>query len=179
MRRELAIAIQRRVGNQVEVFPILVGGAQMPSITSLHANLRDEIGKLLNYQVREFPADDVRLWDCQFDHLRKRLSQVKGVPLPYAQMALAEGSLTLSFDNLQPTRRPSSLDAKAVEQAFGVVSTALLNWPQMTDGHWIERPELDQLYERVTRHDSGVTVLLAGPGEGKSAILSRPRREAL
>ena len=173
VRRELTIAIQRRVANEVKVLPILVGGAQMPSITSLHADLRDKIGRLLNYQAREFPADDVGLWDCQFDHLRQRLSRVKGVPPPCAQWALAEGSPTRSFDKFEPTRRPNSLDAQAVEQAFGVVSTALLNWPQMTDGHWIERPELDQLYERVTRHDSAITVLLAGPGEGKSALLSR------
>ena len=173
VRRELKIAIQRRLENEVEIFPILVGGAEMPSITSLHDNLTDDIGRLLNYQAREFCPNDAGLWDYQFDNLRQCLSQVKGIPPPRAQMVPADGSLTLRFDNLEPTHRPISLDTRAVERAFGVVSTALLNWPHMTDGHWIERPELNQLYERVNGHDSAVTVILAGPGEGKSAMLSR------
>ena len=172
VRREVAIAVQRRVAGDVVLLPLLVGDAKMPKKKRLHAELIDEIGKLLDYQAQTFHASQAD-WDFQFDQLRCGLASVDGVPGPCAQSRLTGGSSTIRFQYVEPTRLPMSLDVSAVEQAFGGISTALLNWPQETDGHWIERPELDQLYDLTTRDESAVTVLLGQPGEGKSAILSR------
>ena len=172
VRREVAIAVQRRVVGDVELLPLLVGGARMPQKERLHAELIDEIGKLLDYQAQTFNASQAD-WDSQFERLRCRLASVGGVPGPCAQSRLTSGSSTIRFQYVEPTRLPMSLDVSAVEQAFGGISTALLNWPQETDGHWVERPELDQLHDLTTRDESAVTVLLGRPGEGKSAILAR------
>ena len=172
VRREVAIAVQRRVEGDAVLLPLLVGGAKMPKKKRLHADLIDEIGKLLDYQAQTFHASQAD-WDFKFDRLRSRLASVDGVPDPCAQSRLTGGSLTIRFQYVEPPCLPMSLDVSAVEQAFGGVSTALLNWPQETDGHWIERPELDQLHDLTTREESAVTVLLGKPGEGKSAILAR------
>ena len=172
VRREVAIAVQRRGAGEVELLPLLVGGAKMPKKKRLHADLIDEIGKLLDYQAQTFHASQAD-WDFNFDRLRSRLASVDGVPDPCAQSHSTDGSLTIRFQYVELPCLPMSLDVSAVEQAFGGVSTALLNWPQETDGHWIERPELDQLHDLTTREESAVTVLLGKPGEGKSAILAR------
>ena len=172
VRQEISITLERREEGEVEIFPILVGNAEMPNRINLHDDLKDEIGKLLEYHAHEFPAD-TRLWDFQFERLRKYLTKVEGIPRPCAQFPQNDGSLILRFDSVEPTTRPVSLNVQAVQRAFGTVSTALLNWPQDTDGQWIERPELDRLHKLTTRRDSVVTVLLGEPGGGKSAILAR------
>ncbi|WP_162159611.1 ATP-binding protein [Cystobacter fuscus] len=65
------------------------------------------------------------------------------------------------------------LDVEAVERAFGSKSRLMLGWPQETDGHWLERPELERLRALAMQTDPTVTVLIGGPGEGKSALLAR------
>ena len=172
VRREVAIAVQRWVAGDVKLLPLLVGGAERPDKKNLHPKLCDEIGKLFNCQTQTFQTSPTD-WNFQFYHLRCRLASFDGVPDPCEQSSMINGTLAFGFSDVEPTRLPISLDASAVEQAFGGISTALLNWPQETDGHWIERPELDQLYDVTTRDESAVTVLLGQPGEGKSAILSR------
>ena len=172
VRREVAIAVQRRIAGDVELLPLLVGGAKRPDKKRLHPDLFDEIGKLCDYQTQTFHASPAE-WNFQFERLRRRLASVDGVPHPCAQSSLIDGTLNFGFPIFEPPSTPMSLDASAVEQAFGGISTALLNWPQETDGHWIERPELDQLHDLTTREEATVTVLLGKPGEGKSAILAR------
>ena len=172
VHQEVAIAVQRGIAGETVVLPILVGGAKMPASKGLRAELRDEIGKLFDYQAHTFHGNQADL-DNQFERLRRRLAQIDGVPAPSAQSSSIEGELNLDFQGIVPTRLPMSLDAPAVDRAFGVVSKGLLNWPQETDGQWIERPELNQLHDRTTRDESAVTVLLGGPGEGKSSIFAR------
>ncbi len=172
VRQEVAIAVQRRIASETVILPILVGGAKMPACKSLRAELRDEIGKLFDYQAHTFQGNQADL-DNQFEQLRRRLAQIDGVPAPSAQSPPIDGALSLGFQDIVPTHLPMSLDAPAVDRAFGVVSKGLLNWPQETDGQWIVRPELDQLHDRATRDESAVTVLLGGPGEGKSSIFAR------
>ena len=172
VRREVAIAVQRRIAGDVELLPLLVGGAKRPDKKRLHPELFDEIGKLCDYQTQTFHANPAE-WDFQFKRLCRRLASVDGVPHPCEQSSLIDGTLNFGFPNFEQPSTPMSLDTSAVERAFGGISTALLNWPQETDGHWIERPELDELHDLTTRDESAVTVLLGQPGEGKSAILAR------
>lgn len=83
-------------------------------------------------------------------------------------------------DVIEPTsasairvQRLLTLDVDGIQRAFGGVSRALLSWPQETAGHWIDRPELEQLHSLLTQSEPTVSVLLGGPGEGKSALLAR------
>ena len=172
VRREVAIAVKRRVANDVVLLPLLVGDAKRPDKKNLHPGLCDEIGNLFKYHTQTFPLSPSD-WNIQFERLRCRLALVDGVPNPCAQSSLIDGTLDFGFPNFEPPSIPISLDATAVEQAFNGISTALLNWPQESGGYWIERPELDQLHDLTTREESAVTVLLGKPGEGKSAILAR------
>ncbi len=73
----------------------------------------------------------------------------------------------------EPTDEGAKIDVSVVRRAFGEASRLLLGWPQDTDGHWIDRPELDQLHSRATQEEPALTVLLGRPGAGKSAILAR------
>ena len=172
VRREVAIAVKRRVANDVVLLPLLVGDAKRPDKKKLHPGLCDEIGNLFKYHTQTFPLSPSD-WNIQFERLRCRLALVDGVPNPCAQSSLIDGTLDFGFPNFEPPSIPISLDAAAVEQTFNGISTALLNWPQESGGYWIERPELDQLHDLTTREESAVTVLLGKPGEGKSAILAR------
>ena len=172
VRREVAIAIERRIAGEVAVLPILVGDAEMPAKEDLLPELRNEIGKLFDYQAHIFHGNRAD-WDNQFERLRSRLAKVDGVPEPYAQVSFNDGSISHSIQGIVSTSMPISLDTRSIERTFGAVSQGLLNWPQETDGHWIERPEFEQLYALTTRDKSEITVLLGGPGEGKSAILAR------
>ncbi|HZX50428.1 MAG TPA: ATP-binding protein [Pseudomonas sp.] len=51
-------------------------------------------------------------------------------------------------------------------------SRGLADWPQMIWGQHIERPEFDDLIQRVNRHPAGSTLVVGGAGTGKSALLA-------
>ena len=172
VRREISISLQRRKDGDAEIFPILVGGAEMPSLDKLESDLADDIGELLEIQALEFPSDD-HVWNYQFERLRDLLSQTVGVPPPHAQLASGRGHLTLRRVDDRRVQQLEERDLQAVRRSMAVVSRTLLSWPQETGGEWIERPELNDLYELTTQHQSHVIALLGGPGEGKSALLSR------
>lgn len=172
VRREISISLQRWKTDEVAILPILVGGAKMPSIDDLDRGVADDIGKLLDIQGREFPMD-VTSWDFQFKRLLRCLSGIEGIPAPTAQVAEGPNLLAVPFSESERDANEEPFDAQTVEQSFESVSRTLLNWPQETDGQWIVRPELDQLYELATQNDSALIALLGGPGEGKSAILAR------
>ena len=181
VRREVEITIQRRLNGEIEVFPVLVGGAEMPRRRALHPELREQVGRLPNYQAHTFQGNQAD-WDHQFDRLRKRLAGVTGVPEPCFQVPLVnQHADTVVYNRSNPSFRHTSLNlpppprfnAQSVEQTFGTVSRTLLNWPQETEGQWIERPELEQLHTLLAQDKPALTALLGGPGEGKSAILAR------
>ena len=172
VRREISITLERRAAEEVEIFPILVGGAGMPDIDMLDPALKEEIGKLFDYNAHPFQAD-TKQWDFQFERLRESLGRIEGVPLPIAQISRGDGSLNLNIGGLRATKRSMPAEVQAVRRAFGHVSRGLLNWPQEILGQWIERPELDQLYELTSRPIPSVTAILGEPGGGKSAILAR------
>ena len=172
VRREVSIALQKKATGEVEIFPILVGGTETPNFNELRDDVKEDIGSLFQYHAHNFPAD-VQLWDYQFDRLRKCLALVDGVPAPHFQVKQAEGPLMLQFNSAHPIRHTALVDVQAVQQAFGSVSASLLHWPQDIDGRWIERPELEELYDRTNRNTPSVTILLGEPGGGKSALLAR------
>ena len=172
VRREVSIALERKAAGDAMIFPILVGGARMPGSKLLHTSLKDELGKLFDFQAFEFPAD-VRQWDFQFERLRESITKVPGVPAPTAQLCQVGRRLGFSIGNLESRQSPQLLDVHAVRQAFGIVSTTLLNWPQEIGGEWIARPEFEQLVELTTSKEPRVTAVLGEPGGGKSAILAR------
>ena len=67
-----------------------------------------------------------------------------------------------------------NIDVQEVTGLFGDASRVLLDWQQETAGHWIDRPELDQLYHHILSEKAPkVIVLLGSPGTGKSAVLAR------
>jgi hypothetical protein len=70
-------------------------------------------------------------------------------------------------ERIDPDRRD------AVIGLFGAASLALLEWPQVTDGHWIERPEVERINQLLSNRDTKLVSLLGEPGSGKSAILAR------
>ena len=182
VRREVAIAVERKRNptDQVEVIPLLVGDATMPARDQLHGDLRDPIGPLFEYQALALQGPQ-RDQDHQFKHLLARVSDVSGI-VPGGSMANAGEPPVLSIQapatglpvsgSLQPITLPP-IDIDKLERAFRLVSRMLLDWPQETEGRWIERPELARLRELTSHESPSVTILLGGPGEGKSAILAR------
>lgn len=76
-----------------------------------------------------------------------------------------------------PPPAPEALPAEqraAAELAATEKAPTLLEWPQtLPTGDWLERPELDELLTRVRQEAHSSTLLLGGPGLGKSALLAR------
>ena len=181
VHREVTIAIERKVHDEVVVIPILVGGTPMPQRDDLHDSLRESVGPMFNYQAHAF-QDRQADWDNQFERLRSLIAGVAG---------LQTRKTNAGSDDLKPGLQPPEVSIGAprppatslvpfssevtqdIEGAFGIVSRMLLSWPQDIDGQWLDRPELARLYELTSREPPSVTVLLGGPGEGKSAILAR------
>ena len=172
VRKEVKVAIKRQRAGGAELLPLLVGGARMPSCNDLHENVREELGRLPDYQALTFSADQ-KDWDHQFERLCHRLTHVPGVSKPSFQVPSHDDLLNPHSRVAGPTPPLSPIDTQAIKRAFGTVSRALLDWPQETEGQWIERPELEQLRALATQKGPMLTVLLGGLGEGKSAILAR------
>ena len=182
VRREVSIAVERKrnPSDQVEVIPLLVGDATMPACDQLHGDLRDPIGPLFSIQAQALQGPQ-RDQDQQFKYLLDRLVAVCGI-VPGGSVAKAGEPPGLSI-RASSTELPASgreqpvtlppVDVDRLERTFLAVSRMLLNWPQETEGHWIERPELSRLRELTIRSSPSMTILLGGPGEGKSAILAR------
>lgn len=74
---------------------------------------------------------------------------------------------------VEPTEHIDAARRDAVTSLFGAASQALLEWPQVTDGHWIERPEAERIKELLCNDATKLILLLGEPGSGKSAILAR------
>ena len=181
VRREVSTAVRRKRNpdDQVEVIPLLVGDATMPAPDQLHCDLRDQVGPLFQYQAQALQGP-WREQDQQFKYLLDRLAasgivteaSVADACEPPALSIQAPATRSLVSRWLQPITLPP-IDIDRIERAFRPVSRMLLDWPQETAGHWIERPELPRLRESTTRNSPSMTILLGGPGEGKSAILAR------
>jgi adenylylsulfate kinase-like enzyme len=61
-----------------------------------------------------------------------------------------------------------------VRHTLRSASAALLAWPtDLGNGEWLPRPELDAVVSRVRNAPHSTTLLLGGPGSGKSAFLAK------
>ena len=181
VHKEVAIGIERQVEGEAELIPVLVAGTRMPRKDELHVSLQQSIGPLFDYQAHTFHGRQTD-WDHQFERLRCRLadvlaSQTLHTSAPsydlHARMKPPDISIGVRPPPATPHVPISPEVSQAIERVFGNVSRMLLNWPQEIDGQWIDRPELQRLHELTSREPAAVTVLLGGPGEGKSAILAR------
>jgi hypothetical protein len=103
----------------------------------------------------------------KFAGVEESIASVKGDTQEIMRLLLASGK-----DQSGGTLRPV-IDASAVVDSFRAASSALLEWPQETAGHWIERGELSTLENIITTKDHSCTALLGKPGCGKSALLAR------
>ena len=182
VQREISIAIERKQNrnDRIEIIPILVDNATMPERDYLHGDLHESISPLFDYQALTFQGSQ-QDQDHQFEQLIARIAKDSGI-VPRESIARIGEATVLSIQTptfgspIPGSARAITLppiDINNVERAFHAVSRMLLDWPQETDGHWIERPELPRLGELTTSTSPSVTVLLGGPGEGKSAILAR------
>lgn len=71
------------------------------------------------------------------------------------------------------------VDSDKIANAFRAASQELIAWPQtLEEGQWLERPELEQIVERIRAAESSLSLLLGAPGSGKSALLARLASEA-
>lgn len=62
---------------------------------------------------------------------------------------------------------------KNLQQELLAASQGLLNWKStLGNNQQIERPELEQLLNRIEVDDSSTTIVLGSPGSGKSALLA-------
>ncbi|MDP3848260.1 MAG: ATP-binding protein [Pseudomonas sp.] len=59
-----------------------------------------------------------------------------------------------------------------VEEDITRGSRGLADWPQKIWGQHIERPEFDDLLQRINRQPAGSTLVIGGAGTGKSALLA-------
>jgi hypothetical protein len=182
VQREVSIAVERKGDpeDQVEVIPLLVGGAAMPERDHLHHNLRDSICPLFDYQALTFQGSQ-HDQDNQFDRLYARIVEVaetvsgivKGRSDEPPLLSIGATAIKSRVPGMARGLTLPSIDVDKFERSFRAVSRMLLDWPQEMDGHWIERAELARLVELTSRSSPSVTLLLGGPGEGKSAILAR------
>lgn len=104
---------------------------------------------------RLFIAFDGKIERLPTDALRKKLGEEHGVEL-FGAVNESEYEYIRTLE--AEIERPSH---------------ALISWPtQLPDGRHLTRPEVDQLWNIVTEREHSTTVVLGGPGAGKSALLA-------
>ena len=112
------------------------------------------VRKVIDGTVADVTAGVRALVTPRFDCLDDRLGRVEQlVAAPPPAVPMSVGDLNL---------------------AFARTSAGLLRWPTtVSGGRWLDRPELQELYDRVTSSARSASVVLGPPGGGKSALLAR------
>lgn len=95
------------------------------------------------------------------------------------QRRLSEAILVFVPRWLSSKGRCPATKLQNFEKSISEFPQPLFNWPQTIDGTWLERPELNNIFEKVmsaieeNSRSQSVSLLLGDPGTGKSAILAR------
>ena len=127
--------------------------------------------------VYEADDEEERL-QAQFRQLREHINEQfavleKAVDRGFAGMRSRFDELSIKLDSGPSAVTTQQQETTELIRILGNASTALLSWPQETDGHWIDRPQLEELQEVISSEDSSLAVLAGPPGSGKSALLAR------
>ena len=90
--------------------------------------------------------------------------------------------LKISFQEFIQNQKEESLKTSDIVEEiidrFIKKSAPLLRYQQvLKSGEWIEGDEFEQILQTISNNDSGLTILLGVPGQGKSALLSRLANE--
>ena len=170
VRREVAIAIERQVAGKARILPVLVGNTKMPSCKDFEETLREELGRLPDYQALAFQGNQAD-WNNQFEQLLDSLANVPGVPAPrgrqplgntqpYFPTALVDQKIETEVDILYRSRFFSEFDGSSVSLALGrrlvagelsggtdAVRSRALTWCARLLSHTVE---LDKAEEYLT-----------------------------
>lgn len=134
-------------------------------------NLQNDV---LTRIYRTEPSAVTDAFEAFLDSLREELQRSK-----HWKEAARDAILTdlrgdvkaiLTFAGLSGEVRPDIALARADAQ---LGSKALRSWKRDIEGEEIERPELDELLERIRAHPAGRTLLVGEAGAGKSALLAK------
>lgn len=120
--------------------------------------------------IHVLPAVELFLRTCESEFAKK--SELQGI-LNNRQIHETL-SLVRSLHTQELHSEQTPLDVELVIQKFAIASQPLFSWPQgLESGEWLERPELLEIQRRLEEEKTSTTLLLGGPGCGKSALLSR------
>jgi len=139
---------------------------------------RDEQGQALLARLRagqQVEENDLTQW------LRAHLAQAPPQVETYIfggqiqkLINIAQAGVVLIQQSSSPPPSNDKLHSvKDLRQELFTASQGLLSWPRtLGSNQQIERPELQHLLNRIQQHESSTTLVLGGPGTGKSALLA-------
>lgn len=142
-----------------EAFSTLKIESVMPGIWTALKNLKYELLR---------PVDLDELLEC-IPAVRQRFFKVQLV----VAVEDAEAMIGARFEAVGLVPKSIQTFTRAdVEEDITRGSRGLADWPQLIWGQHIERPEFDDLIQRINRHPAGSTLVVGGAGTGKSALLA-------
>ena len=142
-----------------EAFSTLKIEAVMPDIRAALTNLKY---KLLR------PVDLDALLE-RMPAVRQRFFKVQLV----VALDQAEAMIEAKFAAVgMVLKSPTTFTRVDIEEDIARGSRGLADWPQMIWGKHIDRPEFNDLIQRINRHPAGSTLVVGGAGTGKSALLA-------
>ncbi|EKU98198.1 putative ATPase (AAA+ superfamily) [Leptolyngbya sp. PCC 7375] len=110
--------------------------------------------------------------------ITRTLVQPVSSDLSNAKTTASQHAIAFAFEILATLKDAASYGMSPaqyakLQQDLKKASNGLLNWQQtLANEEWIERPELDELLNRIQTEDASTTILLGPPGSGKSALMA-------
>ncbi|POR72257.1 ATPase [Pseudomonas syringae pv. syringae] len=153
------LGLVTEVIKKYEAFSMLKIEAVMPGIKTALKNLKYELLR---------PVDLDGLLEC-IPAVRQRFFKVQLVVAVEDAKAMIEAQFAEIGLVSKGAEKFTKVD---VEEDIMRGSRGLADWPQMIWGQHIERPEFDDLIQRISRHPAGSTLVVGGAGTGKSALLA-------
>jgi hypothetical protein len=142
-----------------EAFSMLKIDAVMPNIRTALKNLKYELLR---------PVDLDALLEC-IPAVRQRFFNAQLV----VAVKDAEAMIEAQFAAVGLVSKSKKTFTRSdFEEDITHGSRGLADWPQMIWGQHIERPEFEDLIQRINQHPAGSTLVVGGAGTGKSALLA-------